>query len=498
MKRFILFLFLCSAIASAQTIDTVVTSDTPNQGRIKWNKALNYLRDSLAYHRVGNAAKPKSGITSLHFNGPLVFDAATTDTGNTTTMQILNPYLLPGRGMSCFWGTNLLSTIGGFTWENSTTPYFHIFSGIFGGYPLSILASNFKVDTLGTVTSDSSYFRTAKTSAASIVGTTLRVGTTITSGDTAAVTNGSHETYWRTASNSGSTFSMLKRGRSADAAGAVNNNGVLGNIIWRGWDGTAYSVQAATQISAQATEAWTGSANGTKLLFYTTPNGAITNSVAMTLGSDLSVNVDSLYARTAKTSAAMIVGTNLTADSTQTRRLKSSGGANLDSVYTRKVTVSSTVNTDSLYGRTAKFTGDLSYNVTHAHVSLDTMTYTPNVVQNVYFLMQPSLAVNETSNVFFALDTMKILRAGDYFTTVSLTMQGAVNEDYSIAICKNGTKVFNIMNTTTGAANFQGVTLNYYLDGLVVDDGISLRVTNRTNSNDPTFKGLTWYLRKDH
>ena len=46
MKRLVLILMCSATLASAQTVDTVRSSDTPNTGRLRWNNSLLNLRDT--------------------------------------------------------------------------------------------------------------------------------------------------------------------------------------------------------------------------------------------------------------------------------------------------------------------------------------------------------------------------------------------------------------------------------------------------------------------
>lgn len=58
---------------------------------------------------------------------------------------------------------------------------------------------------------------------------------------------------------------------------------VLNGMYGRGWDGTAFSLTDRVSIQFQASETWTPTANGTKILFRVTPPGTTTPVTAMTI-----------------------------------------------------------------------------------------------------------------------------------------------------------------------------------------------------------------------
>ena len=170
--------------------------------------------------------------------------------------------------------------------------------------------------------------------------------------------------------------------------------------------------------------------------------------------------------------------------------------------YGLPVTADPTV--DSLHARTITTAGkviiggDIDYELRHAHVHVDSVSYVPAVAKDVFTTIAPTFTVDETLHVSCAADTMKIQDAGDYYTAISLTLQGANGDDYRIGIFKNGVRKYSFVITTTGANNYQGGSLNFYLEGLVYGDGLSLKITNLTDSDDPTIRSCTWYLRKEH
>lgn len=70
---------------------------------------------------------------------------------------------------------------------------------------------------------------------------------------------------------------------------ALNDN--LGGIDFRGYEATNGYSGAQAWIRARATEAWTGTAHGTKLDLAVTPNGSTTSTVGLTVENDGSVSV---------------------------------------------------------------------------------------------------------------------------------------------------------------------------------------------------------------
>jgi hypothetical protein len=134
----------------------------------------------------------------------------------------------------------------------------------------------------------------------------------------------------------------------------------------------------------------------------------------------------------------------------------------------------------------------------HLFAAKDSMVYTPNVTQNVYFKMAPGLTSIEADGVTFAGDSITVVHAGDYMMEVSLTMTGAGGDDFSIGVFKNSVRQYHMINTTTDAANYQAVTLSFYLRSLVAGDFISLRTTNLRDGDDPTFRGMSVFFEREH
>ena len=72
--------------------------------------------------------------------------------------------------------------------------------------------------------------------------------------------------------NQAPQFVQRRSGGTSGAPTALNSGDNIGLVSFRGHTGSAYTGTKAT-VAAQATEAWTPTANGTKLIFGTTQNG---------------------------------------------------------------------------------------------------------------------------------------------------------------------------------------------------------------------------------
>ncbi|UOF79274.1 hypothetical protein [Caudoviricetes sp.] len=74
------------------------------------------------------------------------------------------------------------------------------------------------------------------------------------------------------------------------AASAVASGDVLGTFDVLGFGATTYSASARAQIRMVATQTWTATAHGSKIVFATTPNGSTTLTDAFTVDQDQSVS----------------------------------------------------------------------------------------------------------------------------------------------------------------------------------------------------------------
>lgn len=74
------------------------------------------------------------------------------------------------------------------------------------------------------------------------------------------------------------------------AASAIQSGDVLGTFDVLGYGASAYSASARAQIRMVATQTWTATAHGTKIVFATTANGSTTLTDALTLDQDNSAS----------------------------------------------------------------------------------------------------------------------------------------------------------------------------------------------------------------
>jgi len=88
----------------------------------------------------------------------------------------------------------------------------------------------------------------------------------------------------------------IKRARGHDGAKERTASGdVINGIYGRAYTGSAFGTTDAVTIELQASQDWTGSNNGTKILFKVTANGATTNSTVFTINPDGSITGTGLY-----------------------------------------------------------------------------------------------------------------------------------------------------------------------------------------------------------
>lgn len=66
-----------------------------------------------------------------------------------------------------------------------------------------------------------------------------------------------------------------------------------------GYNGTAFGTNAAASIEFQANQAWTSTANGSKIIFKTTPDGSVTPATVMTIDDDGNLSIAGTFGATA-------------------------------------------------------------------------------------------------------------------------------------------------------------------------------------------------------
>jgi len=164
-------------------------------------------------------------------------------------------------------------------------------------------------------------------------------------------------------------------------------------------------------------------------------------------------------------------------------------------------------NTALIYGRNTAYkprvqingdltvTGQLYTTIPHAFFSTEDTTYTPAVAQNVYTVLGFP-GNKEIDHMTKAGDSLQITVAGSYYMQLEFTMQGGANNDFRMALFINGVKVKSSTITTTGAANYESAIVTWYADDMEIGDDITIRVTNLTNSDDPTLKSGSLFIYK--
>lgn len=152
-------------------------------------------------------------------------------------------------------------------------------------------------------------------------------------------------------------------------------------------------------------------------------------------------------------------------------------------------------------------TGVIAYDYIHLFGVKEDTSVTPDCNGNgVYTKILPALTkaytatsgLIENDGLTAAGDSITIITAGDYRITYSFTMVGGNATDWKIAVFLNSVKQYGVRRTTTGATNYSGGTLPFYLKDLVAGDDISFKVTNLTNpyTDDPTFTNINVFIEK--
>lgn len=245
------------------------------------------------------------------------------------------------------------------------------------------------------------------------------------------------------------------RTQGTEAAPTVCTSGnVLLTLGGNGYTGSVFSTRGYMQITT--TEAWSGSANGTKIQFVTTPNGTITPATALTLDQDQSAT----FPGKATFSIAPLFSSASASSVLQTDGSKNltSGAVNLASQITGNLPVanlnSGTSASSSTYWRgdgtwstpagagtvtSVTFTGDgtvLSSTPSSAVTGSGTVTGTLKTQNPRTFLQGPNSG-SAASPTFAALAVptiQKFLSTGSttgYLFTISTSTTCAVGDTYT-------------------------------------------------------------------
>jgi hypothetical protein len=153
-------------------------------------------------------------------------------------------------------------------------------------------------------------------------------------------------------------------------------NDLIGSLVGQGYNGTAYTTTKAG-ISFVATENWTNGANGTKIEFRTTPDGATSATTVLTVQSNGDVvatnNFTAATVTAATVTATSIVGTLTTAAQPNVTSVGTLTGLNVAGNGTLSGTLVVTGFIKSASDITAYYTSDphLKTNVTKINDALD-------------------------------------------------------------------------------------------------------------------------------
>jgi hypothetical protein len=310
-----------------------------------------------------------------------------------------------------------------------------------------------------------------------ITGSTLAVNTTgihvnsalaiasLTTTDGIA-SNGTISIYSVSNNNFSTGFNVFKRGNIADANGSIATNAELGYNGFYGYNGTAYARGA--YFLAQATEAWSNTALGTRVQFATTPNGSNTSSVRLTLEQNGDVTIGGNILGGASVNAtSLTVGSNFIANTTRVvigtaLGLQANGGigtagqvlhSNGTSVYWAADDDTNTTYDLLAVANTAVNAGLLR--LSDSSSSNDTVTFTGTGTANV--------SSNATHIVINSADqfvgTVTSVGSGNGLTGGAITTTGTLSVVANSGLIANATGVFVNANTEL-TANSTGVFHN--------------------------------------
>jgi hypothetical protein len=138
--------------------------------------------------------------------------------------------------------------------------------------------------------------------------------------------------------------------------------------------------------------------------------------------------------------------------------------------------------------------GDLTYQFRHSVGSADSIVpvYEPAVTRYVYTKINTGAFVShEDDLITTAGDSIKILKAGDYYIAFNITLAGGSNSDEQLRVkiysdnIPQPLTVGRFVFYTTSTTKFDNFGYFWYLKDVAADTWLSFRITNFTNSNDP-------------
>jgi hypothetical protein len=144
-----------------------------------------------------------------------------------------------------------------------------------------------------------------------------------------------------------------------------------------------------------------------------------------------------------------------------------------------------------------KVSEDLNYALSHGRMYINAATYTPDVTANVAFRLLPGMTVSKSDNITCAGDTVVATRAGLYSIKASINFNGGNAVDWRFSMFKNFSTAIECepVITTTGAGNYQQ-NIGLWEVELAVGDRLCWKITNITNSTDPTIRNMNVLIDK--
>jgi hypothetical protein len=144
-------------------------------------------------------------------------------------------------------------------------------------------------------------------------------------------------------------------------------------------------------------------------------------------------------------------------------------------------------------------------NIPHAYGGFQNQVTTLNLTKDVWSKVTNvgnNLWVGvEGENMTLLNDTMIFNRGGDYFGMITVSISGGVNDDFFIRLY-NVTQAkqegYIIGATTTGAGNYNPITLPLYFEDIHVGDVFEVQMTNITNNDDVTLRSAVFYISYLH
>lgn len=152
----------------------------------------------------------------------------------------------------------------------------------------------------------------------------------------------------------------------------------------------------------------------------------------------------------------------------------------------------------SVASQSLRVNGDFTYEFRHAAAYGEGLSYTPNLTQNVYTKLTPTLTTIEADGITVAGDSITIVTPGDYYVQVTCGFHGSANDDFAIKLYKNGATTTS-RSRVAGMGSNNDVQINYfwYVKDLVAGDDLCFRMTNLDSNNDPTITDFKFYIRKE-